>query len=168
MKTAHAIIMTAVPALIFFILAGCTGAPDYPYSRGGAAPVDGSFSSNGQRIYFTATSSSGQPIIPEGFNMMMHRITCADCHGPDGKGGQVTMMMQSFNVPDITWPHLTEEEHEAGGEHEEHPPYTEETVKIAITQGLEPSGEQLDNTMPRWRISDQDLNDLVGYLKTLK
>jgi cytochrome c oxidase subunit 2 len=63
---------------------------------------------------------------------------------------------------------LTEEEHEAEGEHEEHPPYTVETVKIAITRGLEPSGDRLDDTMPRWRISDQDLNGLVSYLKTLK
>ena len=168
MKSVYTFILIALSVLTLSLFTGCKGAPDYSYPGGGGSSVDGSFSSNGQRIYFTATSSSGQPITPEGYSMMMHRIACADCHGPEGKGGRVSMMMQSFDVPDITWSHLTEEEHEEGEGHEEHPPYTEETVKIAITRGLEPSGEHLDDTMPRWRISDQDLDDLISYLKTLK
>lgn len=55
-----------------------------------------------------------------------------------------------------------------GGEaHQEHPPYTEETLKRAITRGLDPAGEPLDDLMPRWSISEADLNDLVAFLKTL-
>ena len=126
-----------------------------------------SHSSNGERIYFTATSSSGEAVTPEGFTMMMHRIACVDCHGPEGKGGMVYMMMQSFDVPNITWPELTGQEHEEGG-HEDHPPYTEETLKRAITRGLDPAGQPLDEFMPKWQISTQDLNDLVSYIKTLK
>ena len=121
-----------------------------------------SFTSNGQRIFFTATSSSGQPIIPQGFNMMMNRITCANCHGPEGKGGTVSIMMQRFDVPEITWPELT------GIHHEDHPPFTEETVKQAITRGLDPAGNRLESFMPRWQLSAPDLDDLVAYLKTLK
>jgi cytochrome c oxidase subunit 2 len=134
-------------------------------SRG--EPTEGSFSSNGQRIYFTATSSSGEAIISEGFTMMMHRIACVDCHGQEGKGGRVSMMMQSFDVPNITWPELTGQEHEEGG-HEDHPPYTEETLKRAITQGLDPGGQPLDEFMPKWQMSSQDLDDLVNFIKTLK
>lgn len=97
---------------------------------------------------------------------MHHPITCVSCHGPDGRGGEVTMMMLQFDVPDITWDNLTEEEeHE---EHEEHPPYTEETLKRAITQGLDPAGEMLEELMPRWQMSEQDLDDLVDFIKTLK
>lgn len=128
---------------------------------------DNSFSSNGERIYFTATSSSGEAIVSEGFTMMMHRIACVDCHGDEGKGGTVYMMMQSFDVPNITWPELTGQEHEEGG-HEDHPPYTEDTLKRAITQGLDPGGNPLDEFMPKWRMSTQDLNDLVSYIETLK
>ena len=36
----------------------------------------------------------------------------------------------------------TEIEHEEG---EEHPPYTDETIKRAITQGVEPDGEPLEH-----------------------
>jgi cytochrome c oxidase subunit 2 len=124
-------------------------------------PPGGEFSSNGQRIYFTATSSSGEPIIPEGFTMMMHHIACVDCHGPQGKGGTVYMMMERFDVPNITWPDLT-------GQHEDHPPYTEETVKQAITMGVDPAGNELEKFMPLWQISAQDLNDLVTFMKTLE
>ncbi len=129
------------------------------------------YSSNGERIYFTATSSSGQPITYSGSIRMMHTINCVNCHGSDGKGGRVNMMMWSFNVPDITWDNLTEEERheepEGGEEHEEHPPYTEETLKLAITRGINPAGEPLDEEMPRWQMSGRDLDDLVGFIKTL-
>ena len=137
------------------------------------------YSSNGERIYFTAASSSGEPITYSGSIRMMHSITCANCHGPDGSGGRVSMMMSHFDSPNITWHVLTqEEEHEEGheegheeepgqGEHEEHPPYTEVTLKKAITEGIDPAGERLDDEMPRWRMSEQDLEDLVEFIKTL-
>ena len=82
------------------------------------------------------------------------------------------MMMSSFNVPDITWDKLIQEEHNEEDsdrdEHEEHPPYTEETLKRAITRGVDPAGEPLDEEMPRWRMSEQDLDDLVEFIKTLE
>lgn len=40
----------------------------------------------------------------------------------------------------------TEIEH---GEGEEHPPYTDETIKRAITQGVEPDGEPLEHERGR-------------------
>jgi len=130
------------------------------------------YGSNGERIYFTAKSSSGQSITYTGSIRMMHTIACANCHGADGKGGRVNMMMWSFDAPDITWDKLTQEDHHEEesdtDEHEEHPPYTEETLKSAITRGVNPAGEPLDEEMPRWQMSLQDLNDLVDFIKTLK
>ncbi len=105
--------------------------------------------------------------------MMNSRNTCANCHGSDGKGGRVITMMSSFRSPDITWDKLTEGEHEDEhngdeAEHEEHPPYTEETLKTAITEGINPAGESLDEEMPRWRMAESDLNDLIEFIKTLE
>jgi len=51
---------------------------------------------------------------------------------------------------------------------EEHPPYTDETIKRAITQGVDPAGEPLEWPMPRWSMSDEDLEDLLDYLKSLE
>jgi mono/diheme cytochrome c family protein len=129
------------------------------------------YSSNGERIYFTSESSSGEPITYSGSIRMMHSITCANCHGPEGKGGRVSMMMSYFDAPNITWHVLTQEEghQEEPGEmeHEEHPPYTEETLKSAITRGVDPAGEPLDEEMPRWHMAEQDMDDLVEFIKTL-
>lgn len=143
------------------------------------------FDSNGEQIYFTATSQRGTPItfaMPGGG--MMGRMptmrggtmTCADCHGPNGRGGRAQMMMTTFTAPDIRWETLTaadhghaEREDDHGEEAEEmaHPPYSEETLKRAITQGVDPADGPLAWPMPRWQMSDQDLEDLIDYLKTL-
>jgi cytochrome c oxidase subunit 2 len=114
------------------------------------------FESNGQRIYWTATSSSGQPIESDGSGMMSSRIACVVCHGPDGKGGSRRIMMREFEAANITWPELMEDK------------YTEDTVKRAITDGLDQDGQPLQSPMPRWRMSASDLQDIVDFLKTLK
>ena len=94
---------------------------------------------------------------------MMAPLACATCHGPEGNGGTVNLMMQTFTVPNITWPVLSGSDPDM-----QHPPYTEETLKQAITEGVDPGGGPLDYPMPRWQISPQDLNDLVAFIKTLK
>ena len=166
-----------------------------------------SFSSNGERIYFTGTSESGDPItfnmhVDErtgaysasmpygrmmdrgytgrgmmGFNwgMSMGRqggMSCASCHGPDGRGNRY-LAMGLVVTPDIRFDTLTAADTDHAEEAEEdedehgHVPYDEESLKRAITQGVEPDGEPLNSFMPRWSISDRDLNDLVVFLKTL-
>jgi mono/diheme cytochrome c family protein len=155
---------TTLIAAIFF-RPGTGFAPGIPRRL----PLFGrSYISNGERIYFTGTSESGPPITAE--MQGMHRmgagqLACASCHGPDGRGGTVRMMMGDFEAPDILYSTLTEEEH--GEEHEEHLPYTDETIRRAITHGLDPAGEPLDWVMPRWDMSGDQLDDLLDFLKTL-
>jgi cytochrome c oxidase subunit II len=123
-----------------------------------------SYSSNGKRIYFTSVSASGDPITYSGgpaTMMQRGRLACVDCHGSKGKGGTINMMMQRIEVPGITWTELTSPD-------SDHPPFTEETLKRAITRGVDETGEALKYPMPRWQMSDSDLNDLVGFIKTLK
>jgi len=132
--------------------------------------IGGGYRSNGEQIYLTATSQRGTPIVSDmGMGMMGGRMmTCASCHGPDGRGGRVRMMMRVFEAPDIRYQTLTAEEHgEEGKEEMEHGPYTDEDIKRAITEGVEPDGEPLDWPMPRWSMSDEDLDDLLEFLKTL-
>lgn len=137
----------------------------------------GAFDSNGERIYFTATSERDTGITYEGGppgGMMMGRgnLTCASCHGPDAQGGVHTMMgMQTMDAPDIRWAVLSgeiegehTEDHEEEHEVEE---YTFEHFKLAVVEGKHPDGEPLERDMPRWDIVDQDLQDLAEYLMSL-
>jgi cytochrome c oxidase subunit II len=124
--------------------------------------------SNGERIYFTGVSETGPRITsqtPGMHRMPAGRLACADCHGIDGRGGTVRMMMSSFEAPDIRYHKLTEDTH--NGDHADHPPYTDEDIKRAITEGIDPSGEPLEWFMPRWEMTDEQLDDLIAYLMTL-
>jgi cytochrome c oxidase subunit 2 len=135
------------------------------------------YRSNGERIYFTGTSETGPPItaeMPGMHSMSSGMMTCASCHSADGRGGTVRMMMDTFTTPDIRYETLTFGDHGEEGEHDDgaaghddHPPYTDETIKRAITQGVDPGGEALEWMMPRWHMTDEQLDDLIAYLKTL-
>jgi hypothetical protein len=175
--TAVVLIVGTALILLFFFATGSISAPFGPAS-GGVGPMrpfggnpqvqEGDFSSNGEQIYFTGTSRTGPPITAsmEGMHTMPSgRLACVNCHGPDGKGGVVRMMMASAEAPNIQYSELTSGEHEGG--QEEHPAYTDETIKRAITEGVDPAGEPLDPLMPRWNMSDEQLNDLITFLKTL-
>lgn len=78
------------------------------YSPSDTAYSTSGFKSNGERIYFTATSNSGKTMISSIGTMNMGRtISCASCHGADGKGGRGRMMMWTFDAPDIRYSVLT-------------------------------------------------------------
>ena len=127
----------------------------------GTAWGRGSFDSNGERIYFTATSDRGSEITYTGgpgmggWMMMGGRLACVSCHGPDGKGGKHSMgMMQVMDAKDIRWSVLQ-------------PEYNAEKFRLAVVKGQDPDGTQLNSNMPRWNISNADLADLIAFLKTL-
>jgi len=135
-------------------------------------PTKTEFASNGERIYYTGISERTGRIRFEGGPMWVAMAGggCVSCHGVSGRGG-VPVMMGSAIPADIRYSALTEAEnhgHDKEREEEAHPPYTETLIKRAIAEGLNPAGKPLDWTMPRWEMRDQDLNDLITYLKTLR
>lgn len=57
-----------------------------------------------EQIYFTGTSRSDTPITFEmNGGMMGGHMTYVDCHGSEGRGGRVRMMMASYTAPDIRY-----------------------------------------------------------------
>lgn len=126
------------------------------------------YSSNGERIYYTGISDRTGPIPAAGGPMWlgMRGGGCVACHGVRGWGG-VPVMMGGAIPPDIRYEALIAEAHHEGEAAREHPPYTDALLKRALTEGLDPAGNPLDWTMPRWRMSAEDLDDLVTFLKTL-
>ncbi|WP_366923963.1 c-type cytochrome [Metallumcola ferriviriculae] len=132
--------------------------------------VPSQFNSNGQQIYFTGTSRSGRPIGARmmGMQMVDMRMGCAYCHGDKGQGSTITMPMGTWKTPRISYNYLTQTDHGQNMESaERHEAYTDRTLKRAIVDGANPDGETLEFPMPRWSMSDSDLNDIVNYLKKL-
>ena len=135
-------------------------------------PLKTRYTSNGERIYYTGTSGRTGPLRFQGGPMWlaMHGGGCVNCHGIGGRGG-VPVMMGTAIPSDIRYAVLTEKEAHAhgkeGGAEEAHPPYTDALIKRAVTRGLNPAGKPLDWTMPRWEMTEEDLNDLIAYLKAL-
>jgi len=119
------------------------------------------FESEGERIYFTGKSSKGSSIEVNGGNhhMQMHYRSCVACHGVDREG---SIMWPRFwlRAPSITSSALTEN-HEDGHDHSV---YNSNTLKKAIVEGVNPAGHKLNEVMPRWNMSVDDLNALSDYL----
>jgi|GEM_PF-575175 len=189
-------------------LSGSDGTPFQTLDFACLVYEDGqSFRTNGERIYFTATSESGEPVTIDdtkwvagpgaydhlgptdlgfevtgpammhsgGGGMMggrrggaartvgLHAMACASCHGPDGKGSR-RIGSGLAEAPDIRYSVLTGQV--AGSDHE-HLPYTDEEIGVAILNGLDSESETLDDRMPRWSMADEDLADLIEFLKSL-
>lgn len=74
-----AVVATAVS------LTGC----EYQSGHMATSPIPTSFSSNGERIYFTGTSERKSEIRFSGGGMHMRMMggSCATCHGADRQGG---------------------------------------------------------------------------------
>jgi hypothetical protein len=150
-------------AVIFALLLAACASRQQSLGSSGTVWGTGAFRSNGERIYFTATSERGAAITYTGGPasngwMMMGgggSLACASCHGPDGRGGLHSMsMMQTMTAKDIRWSALEGE-------------FDPEKFRLAVTKGQDPDGTQLKTDMPRWNIGNDDLADLIAYLKTL-
>ena len=50
--------------------------------------------------------------------------------------------------------------------HGDHESYDDATLRRAITKGVDPGGRQLDPGMPRWLMAEQDLADLIEFIRS--
>ncbi|HSB77757.1 MAG TPA: c-type cytochrome [Candidatus Methylomirabilis sp.] len=130
------------------------------------------FTSNGEQIYYTGISGKSGPIRRIGGPPWVQHIGggCVASHGVRGLGGAPVMMgtaiPEDIRHKTLTSPHDHEEAEKSA--ELDHPLYTDALIKRAINQGVDPGDQSLDWTMPRWQMTDQDLNDLLAYLKTLR
>ena len=134
----------------------------------------GSYPTNGENIYYTAANDRGQRIpytggTRSGGGMMGPALSCASCHGDDGRGGNHPMHMQIMDAPDIRYGTLSSEgdEHAEDEHADEHGGYNLEAFRQAVVYSQHPNGDPLNRDMPRWQMSDDNLADLFEFLKTL-
>jgi len=89
-------------------------------------------------------------------------VGCVACHGVQGRGG-VPVMMGTAIPEDIRYPTLTAAEPAKAGEKKEamdHPPFTDATIKQAVTQGADFTNKPLGWTMPRWQLKHRERETL--------
>lgn len=121
----------------------------------------------GRQIYRTGKSPSGVTIQAKqgegGAEFPASLMTCASCHGQDGRGRPEGGVEPS----NITWQELTKPYGltHAGGR--KHGPYDEKSVVLAVALGVDPAGNELSTVMPRYQLAREDAQALLAYLKRL-
>lgn len=155
-------------ALTVCLLGGCA-----PHSYSSSEPQDLTPAQlRGKIIYTKGRGASGAPVsyrlLGAGNGLLPAKgIGCATCHGPGGKGATEGAREGDIVVADITYATLARPLPAAPPWYRSRDAYTADTLGRAITQGLDASGNQLDATMPRWVLSESELQDLLQYLQRL-
>ena len=88
---------------------------------------------------------------------------CVNCHDLGGRG----KIEAGVAAPDITWTELTKPYGASFEGGRRRPAYTEESLRRAIAEGVDPGGNRLDPVMPRYRMTEQDMAFLVAFLRRL-
>ena len=121
----------------------------------------------GKQIYLEGTSASGKDILAyvgdSALEVPGKLMACASCHGIAGQG----KVEGGINPSNVTWEALTKPYGVTHVNGRKHPAYTSRGLELAITRGVDPAGNTLLKTMPRYQMSKPDLDDLVVYLRRL-
>jgi hypothetical protein len=163
------LLITGIALLLVGLIGmGLTGA----ILSGGSVFSGTKYSSDGQRIYYTGADVRGRPIprtiggVGLGSGMAgMNHLACVDCHGEDGRGRVFRMMMWGgFKSSDIRYSTLTAPHSDEG---RPTPGWSDADIARAIREGVEPNGERLNPPMPRWEMTDAQMQDVIAHLKEL-
>jgi len=120
----------------------------------------------GRAIYLRGESPSGREIkaaVGE-LDVPSSTVTCAGCHGARGEGkteGGVT-------AGSLVWSHLLKPYGHTHPTGRKHGPFTESAFIRAVTAGVDPAGNNMLAAMPRYRMSAEDMADIIAYLKRIE
>ncbi len=120
----------------------------------------------GKAIFLRGVSPSGGEItgrIGE-LEVPATAATCGGCHGMRGEGKTEGGM----TAGGLTWAHLVKpygHTHPTGRTHE---PFNESSFIRAVVNGVDSSGNDLLVAMPRFKLSPEDMADLIAYVKRIE
>jgi ABC-type branched-subunit amino acid transport system substrate-binding protein len=119
----------------------------------------------GKQIYLRGTSPSGReiPTLLGEIEVPASTVTCAGCHGMRGEGkteGGVT-------AGNLTWSNLVKPYGHTHPTGRKHGPFTESSFTRAVVNGVDSNGNALLVAMPRFKLSAEDMADLIAYVKRL-
>lgn len=122
----------------------------------------------GRQIYFEGTSPTGGEITAivgaEGVSLPASAVPCASCHGTDGLGRPEGGVLP----PDIRWSELTKGYGHVHEDGRKHPAFDENSLARLIRTGLDPASNRLDESMPLYNMSVEDMDSLVAYIRFLE
>lgn len=91
-------------------------------------------------------------------------LNCAGCHGLRGEG----KTEGGVSAGNLTWSNLTKSYGHTHPTGRKHGPFTESSFTNAVVRGVDPAGNDLVVAMPRYRMSIEEMNDLLAYIKRLE
>ncbi len=126
---------------------------------------------NGRRIYMEGRQTSGEPIsgtVVGDVKLSGEQVTCVACHRRSGLGsteGQEAVpavtgdqLYQPLRLPTSKPPFAPTLR----------PAYDDALLKRAIRDGTRSDGRALGELMPRYDLTDEQLDSLIAYLKSLE
>ncbi len=140
----------------------------------------------GKRLYRKGLLASGEPVTATtqgDISFSGAQFSCVNCHRRSGygssEGGHYVLPVTEpslFNPRDLDRANLFKKlfkEYQpkrfTARMHmpQMRPAYTDESLAHTIEKGIDPAGTQLDQLMPKYQLPDQDMANLIAYLKTL-
>src|SRR5215213_10073186 len=120
----------------------------------------------GKAFYLRGESASGQEItaLMGEIDVPASTLTCAGCHGIRGEGiteGGVT-------AGPLTWSFLTKPYGHTDEGGRKHQAFSETSFVRMLTAGMDPAGNKLAVAMPTYRMSQEDMANLIAYLKRIE
>jgi ABC-type branched-subunit amino acid transport system substrate-binding protein len=117
----------------------------------------------GKQIYLKGESGLGTITAVLGntdLEVPASAFSCANCHGRRGEGTREG----GLQPPPIDWETLTAPYTSVLTRHQR-AAYDDATLPRAITHGLDPAESRLHPAMPRYRMTREQMADLIAYLK---
>jgi ABC-type branched-subunit amino acid transport system substrate-binding protein len=118
----------------------------------------------GKQLYLTGESAAKRPVTAllgeDDVEVAATVVPCASCHARDGRGRSEG----GIQPANLQWDVLT---HPAATDDRTRIAYTPSLLKRAVTMGLDSSSRALAKTMPRYRMTLDDMADLLSYLEQL-
>lgn len=128
------------------------------------ANADAEDNARGENIYHTGALTTPYVTLKKQQAQAPSALfPCVNCHGRRGEGKKESGVV----APDITWFQLTQHGRADTEGGRARPPYTLQSLRVALERGLGSDGKPLSSVMPRYTLSPAELNALVDYLKTV-
>lgn len=119
----------------------------------------------GKAFFLRGESASGREItaMMGEVDVPASTLTCAGCHGSHGEGkteGGVT-------AGALVWSSLIKPYGHTHENARKHGPFSDTSFVRALTSGVDPAGNKLAVAMPTYQMPQQEMADLIAYLKRI-